>query len=123
MSIKQFDIQAQGSARRDLGPNCLQRLSADDKISIVRADLKKKCSKFFLTRTIVFVSSQEIKGKMIHVDQAVKPGAEGGGRGGRGGFRGGRGGDFRGGFRGGRGGSVILSYSSASYISTLLSLE
>lgn len=41
---------------------------------------------------------------MIHVDQAVKPGAEGGGRGRGGGFRGRGGGDFRGGFRGSRGG-------------------
>ena len=49
-------------------------------------------------------SFQEVKGKMIHVDQAVKPGAEGGGRGRGGGFRGRGGGDFRGGFRGSRGG-------------------
>lgn len=59
---------------------------------------------------------QEIKGKMIHVDQAVKPGADGGGRG-RGGFRGRGGGDFRGGFRGGRGGKMsngILSKKLSS---------
>ena len=51
--------------------------------------------------SVIFI--QEVKGKMIHVDQAVKPGGEGGGRG-RGGFRGRGGPDFRGGFRG-RGGS------------------
>ena len=62
MSNRLDPDQAQHNVRPDLGPNCLQRLSADDKMSYTAAIQSGLISKLFIEQLYLLPESSDGSG-------------------------------------------------------------